>query len=261
MPRSVYIVTICLLVLAGCARNTDGTWKAPFVHRIDIQQGNVIEQSMINRLKPGMTKEQVRFIMGTPMLIDPFHSYRWEYVYSFEPGDGERQQRHITVYFKDDKLSHVAGDIKMTNNPTVIDEAEREKTVVVPIENYEEGFFDRAWETVTFSNDKKKKEEPVSEDVESVDSDTDTYVDETPESGDETPIEKVTDGESVTGEETGEEESVAEEESLAKKEEKGLFARFWDRITAEERDSEKTGEETEQDRRDVEIFEKAGGQF
>lgn len=256
MPRSVYIITISLLVLAGCARNTDGTWKAPFVYRIDIQQGNVVDQSMINQLKPGMTKEQVRFIMGTPMLIDPFHSYRWEYVYSFEPGDGERQQRHITVFFKDDKLSHVAGDIKVTNNPTVIDEATRDKTVVVPIEDYEEGIFDRAWDTVTFSNDKKNEEEPDSEEVESVESDT--YVDETPELEDETPIEKVTDGESETGEE---EIAADEEESLAKKEKKGLFARFWDRITAEERDSEQTGEETEQDRRDVEIFEEAGGQF
>jgi outer membrane protein assembly factor BamE len=85
--------------------------KIPLVYRVDIQQGNVIEQSMIDKLEPGMTKAKVKFIMGTPLLVDPFHSNRWEYIYSIEPGGGARAQRHVALFFKDDKLTHAEGNI------------------------------------------------------------------------------------------------------------------------------------------------------
>ncbi|MFZ5464688.1 MAG: outer membrane protein assembly factor BamE [Pseudomonadota bacterium] len=81
-------------------------------YRIDIQQGNYVSQEMVAQLKPGMTKDQVRFVLGTPLLTDVFHSDRWDYIYLFKPGNrGEPRKRQLTVFFEDGKLSRVAGDV------------------------------------------------------------------------------------------------------------------------------------------------------
>ena len=101
----------CLLaaLLAGCGNVPRIPGLTPY--RIDIQQGNYVTQEMLSQLKPGMTKEQVRAALGTPLLTDIFHAERWDYVYWFEPASGQREQRRITVYFADDKLVRVAGDV------------------------------------------------------------------------------------------------------------------------------------------------------
>jgi outer membrane protein assembly factor BamE len=78
---------------------------------IDIRQGNYVTQEMASQLTTGMTEEQVRFIMGTPLLIDPFHANRWDYVYSYAPEGRVSEQRRITLLFKDGKLSSVEGDV------------------------------------------------------------------------------------------------------------------------------------------------------
>ncbi|SDS64626.1 outer membrane protein assembly factor BamE [Pseudomonas fuscovaginae UPB0736] len=92
-----------LLALAGCS--------FPGVYKIDIQQGNVVTQDMIDQLRPGMTRRQVRFIMGNPLLTDTFHANRWDYLYSLQPGGGERQQERVSLIFSnDDKLMSLAGD-------------------------------------------------------------------------------------------------------------------------------------------------------
>lgn len=84
--------------------------RFPGVYKIDIQQGNVITQDMIDQLKPGMTKRQVQFVMGSPLIKDSFRQNRWDYVYSFQPGGKERQQESVTLYFENDLLSHFEGD-------------------------------------------------------------------------------------------------------------------------------------------------------
>jgi outer membrane protein assembly factor BamE len=96
-----------LILLGGCS------W-VPFtqhlVYRIDIQQGTVITQEMEAQLHPGMTREQVRFVLGTPALVDPFHANRWEYTYRMQPGRGDPIERRFTVYFDADKLARYEGD-------------------------------------------------------------------------------------------------------------------------------------------------------
>ncbi|SQG00349.1 outer membrane lipoprotein [Paucimonas lemoignei] len=92
-----------LLALAGCS--------FPGVYKIDIQQGNVVTQDMIDQLRPGMTRRQVRFIMGNPLLTDTFHADRWDYLYSLQPGGGERQQERMTLIFNsNDQLVSLNGD-------------------------------------------------------------------------------------------------------------------------------------------------------
>ena len=66
---------------------------------------------MAAQLKPGMSKEQVRFLLGTPLLVDIFHADRWDYVYWREAPSGQREQRRIAVFFEDGRLSRVDGDI------------------------------------------------------------------------------------------------------------------------------------------------------
>ena len=92
-----------LLALAGCS--------FPGVYKIDIQQGNVVTQDMIDQLRPGMSRSQVRFIMGNPLITDTFHANRWEYLYSIQPGGRQRLQERIGVMFNDsDQLVALSGD-------------------------------------------------------------------------------------------------------------------------------------------------------
>jgi outer membrane protein assembly factor BamE len=92
-----------LLALAGCS--------FPGVYKIDIQQGNVVTQDMIDQLRPGMTRRQVRFIMRNPLLTDTFHANRWDYLYSIQPGGGQRLQERVSINFNaDDQLVGLSGD-------------------------------------------------------------------------------------------------------------------------------------------------------
>ena len=80
-------------------------------YRMVIQQGNFISQEMVSQLKPGMTKEQVRFVLGTPLVTDIFHADRWDYVFFREMPDGKRDQRNLSVVFENSKLARVLGDL------------------------------------------------------------------------------------------------------------------------------------------------------
>ena len=80
-------------------------------YKMEIQQGNFVSQDMVAQLKPGMTREQVRFILGTPLLTDIFHADRWDYVYWRETESGKREQRKLALYFNEGKLARVEGDI------------------------------------------------------------------------------------------------------------------------------------------------------
>ena len=144
------LIFISLCLLCACSRSYDGGFNAPLLHKIDIQQGNVVDQEMLDQLKPGMDKKQVKFIMGTPVLIDPFHNERWEYIYSFQEGGTVREQRHITLHFENDKLAYISGDIEISNIPRqeykIITE---ENAIIVPKSDKEEkGFFGRLFDKI-----------------------------------------------------------------------------------------------------------------
>ena len=85
-------------------------------HKMDVQQGNVVTESMLGKVKPGMTKSQVRFALGTPLISDPFHTERWDYVYRYRT-DGELTgHSRLTVVFEDDKLKTVEGTVLPPGN-------------------------------------------------------------------------------------------------------------------------------------------------
>ena len=139
------LIAFFLCLLYGCSRSYDGGFNAPLLYKIDIQQGNVINQEMLNKLEPGMDKKRVKFIMGTPVIVDPFHNERWEYIYSFQEGGKVREQRHITLHFEDNKLAYISGDIEVSNISKPKDEIITEENAIsVPKSNDEEkGFFGR----------------------------------------------------------------------------------------------------------------------
>ena len=95
-----FLIAACLL-LAGC------------VYRIDIQQGNYLTQDNVDKLKVGMSKAEVRQSLGTPLLIDVFHSNRWDYYFSSVKGGKASERKRFSVFFKDDKVVSFAG----TNQP------------------------------------------------------------------------------------------------------------------------------------------------
>ena len=92
------------LFLGGCAN-----WEFPWVYRLSIDQGNIITQEKVNQLKPGMTRDQVKFVMGSPLLTDTFHDDRWDYLYTLRDRDGKTKEQKLSVFFIDDKLARLNG--------------------------------------------------------------------------------------------------------------------------------------------------------
>lgn len=107
MPRLIPLVA---LLLAGCSNNAFLSYM-PEPYKVTIQQGNVITQEMVEKLRPGMTKSQVRFVLGSPPITDIFHANRWDYVYSIKEGGKAREERKLTVFFENELLTRVAGDV------------------------------------------------------------------------------------------------------------------------------------------------------
>lgn len=126
MKRLLLLST--LMLCAACSNAPQVTsYLSPY--RIDVRQGNFVTQDMVSQLKPGQSREQVRFILGTPLVADMFHADRWDYIYRLRPGHGEAQQRHLIVFFQDGKLARVAGDV-VADEGTVTEEPKPAARVV-----------------------------------------------------------------------------------------------------------------------------------
>jgi outer membrane protein assembly factor BamE len=93
---SLIAAALLVSVLSGC------------VYRMNIQQGNFLENSTLEQLQVGMTRSQVRYLLGTPMVPDAFDKDRWDYFYYLRKGRLEKpEQRHLTVFFENDKVARV----------------------------------------------------------------------------------------------------------------------------------------------------------
>lgn len=109
-----FIPLLLLLALAGCRQMPDlPTIISPY--KIDVQQGNVVTQDMVDKLKPGMSRSQVRFALGSPLIVDPFRTDRWDYVYTYQKQGRPLENRRIVVIFQEDKLLRVEGDVVPQN--------------------------------------------------------------------------------------------------------------------------------------------------
>jgi len=102
------LLTITALVLAGCNSMSMVPIKP---YKIDVQQGNYVTQEMLAKLKPGMTRSQVRFALGTPLIVDPFRSDRWDYFYMMRKAGELTEQRAVTIVFRGEELLRIEGDV------------------------------------------------------------------------------------------------------------------------------------------------------
>lgn len=146
-PYRMQKLLISLIVLATLSLAACSGKHIPWVHRIDVQQGNVITQDQVDQLQPGMSQRQVRFIMGTPLITDVFHKDRWDYLYLMKPGRDEPVEKRLTLYFRDDRLVRLEGDFHprpVAERP----EAEPQVTSVVvpPQERKPRGLLTRLWQ-------------------------------------------------------------------------------------------------------------------
>jgi outer membrane protein assembly factor BamE len=110
MRNSIYsFALVSFIALSSCSTIMN---NLPGVYSLDVQQGNIINQDMIDQLRPGMTKRQVLYIMGSSMLVDVFHQQRWDYLYSTQPGGESRKQKRLSLFFDGDSLIGVQGDFR-----------------------------------------------------------------------------------------------------------------------------------------------------
>lgn len=109
---------LLILFFTACL-SACGVVGFPGVYKIDVEQGNIVTQDMVEQLKPGMSRRQVRFILGTPLLQDPFHQNRWDYPYVKRNGNRILAESRFMVYFDGDALVSYEGNVE-----TIWDSAE-----------------------------------------------------------------------------------------------------------------------------------------
>lgn len=110
MVAKLFVMSI-LLIVAGCSS------MPSILYRIDVQQGNVVTEEMLEKLKPGMTKSQVLFVLGSPMIIDAFRDNRWDYVYLFREKGNLTEQKRMTLFFDHDTLVNIEYYIANAKTP------------------------------------------------------------------------------------------------------------------------------------------------
>jgi outer membrane protein assembly factor BamE len=101
-PMRILLVSLTLALISACG--------FPGVYKINIEQGNIVTQEMVDQLKPGMSRRQVKFIMGTPLVKDTFNRNRWDYVFMIRNGSTVLDQSRLAVEFNEDTLVNVFGD-------------------------------------------------------------------------------------------------------------------------------------------------------
>lgn len=117
------LLLAAIMLLSGCLS----------VYKLEVQQGNIVTQEMIDKLKPGLTRNQVRYVLGTPLVTDPFHQDRWDYYFYLRRSDQKTgESRHLTVIFKDNLLVTVQGDTRIKTDKIPATEPDIEPSSVKP---------------------------------------------------------------------------------------------------------------------------------
>ncbi|NBP96016.1 MAG: outer membrane protein assembly factor BamE [Gammaproteobacteria bacterium] len=125
----IVAVILAGLIMGGCVRS----------YRVEIQQGNVISAEQIEKLTPGTSRNEVRFILGTPLIEDPFHANRWDYFYSLDPAKGEQvTQYRLSIWFENDLVTR-----------TEVEGAGLPGAIQPDLEEDSPGFFSNLWDAIT----------------------------------------------------------------------------------------------------------------
>ena len=132
-----------LVAVSGCATVRDymPDLSSLGVYKIDINQGNYLSQDMVDKLKVGMTRQQVRLVLGTPLVTSAFRDNRWDYVYEFSRQGKVREHRQFTAWFADDKLARWEGD-EMPQSVVELNRSASDKALKTPRDD-DKGFLER----------------------------------------------------------------------------------------------------------------------
>ncbi|MCP4879581.1 MAG: outer membrane protein assembly factor BamE [Gammaproteobacteria bacterium] len=103
--KRYFATALLTLALSGCSSLAD--IEFPGVHKMDIQQGNIVTDEMVDLLRPGLTRAQVQYVMGTPLIVDTFNDNHWDYVYRLKLGDGTATDEKLRVIFVNDRVSEI----------------------------------------------------------------------------------------------------------------------------------------------------------
>jgi outer membrane protein assembly factor BamE len=144
----IHIIFIASLLTGGCSSWEDFS----LVYAPDIEQGNIVTPEMVALLEPGMTKRQVRFALGSPMLVDVFHDQRWDYLLSIKRRNEPLEIKQFSVYFEGENLSRYEGDIEPAEN---METAQEKREILVSVPDYEGdmGLLERFWRSLGFAED------------------------------------------------------------------------------------------------------------
>jgi outer membrane protein assembly factor BamE len=142
------LTLLASLTLVSCSTVFN---NLPGVYTLEVQQGNIVDQAMVDQLRPNMSKRQVLYIMGSPMVVDVFHQSRWDYIYSEQPTGESRVQKRISLYFANDQLSGIQGDFRPGNQPEL--KASAETTVDVPKRNLDKTLWEQLTGLVSYKSD------------------------------------------------------------------------------------------------------------
>jgi len=124
------IFFLTFIFLTACSVKSPIDYFEAKIYKLDVQQGNIITAEMLMGLKPGMTRAQVKYVLGTPLIQDSFHENRWDYIYKMIKDDRLIEERHVVVRFADDELVDVKGDIIQSNDILIGAETERQSKVI-----------------------------------------------------------------------------------------------------------------------------------
>lgn len=128
------LIVLAITCIGGC-----GFVGFPGVYKINVEQGNIVTQEMVDQLKPGMNRRQVRFVLGTPLIEDTFNQNRWDYLYVKRNGMNVLSESRLTVEFQGDSLVNVFGDLApadwgVGNSATVASPTQAEPSPGIPTE-------------------------------------------------------------------------------------------------------------------------------
>jgi outer membrane protein assembly factor BamE len=140
MKKILISILVLIPLLQGCS-----SWnELSLVHSPDIEQGNIITPEMVALLEPGMSERQVRFALGTPMLIDVFHEARWDYLLSIKRRNEAIEIKRFSVFFEAQRLTRYQGDIEAAEN---VESKQEKRELVANVPDYDGdfGILQRLW--------------------------------------------------------------------------------------------------------------------
>src|SRR5210317_2358371 len=133
------IFFLTFIFLTACSVKSPIDYFEAKIYKLDVQQGNIITAEMLMGLKPGMTRAQVRYVLGTPLIQDSFHKNRWDYIYKMIKDDQLIEERHLVVKFEDDELVDIKGDLINKDDVMIGAQTEKQsKVITLTKEDYEE---------------------------------------------------------------------------------------------------------------------------